>query len=392
MTSMLKQIRKSKLTKMILGSIIAMSFCGTAFAKYPAGSSEPSGTTNTREYVIHVEYQREQLANGLINPEIHHDAGIHETNNQCKEYFHDANLTVGDVNNLIDDLVSNDSLLAQNIKESNITSGKVEGNNLILNKDGQGNPVTIDVSSLKTDTYVTSGSYNGDNQTITLKRNEGQEDINIKLDNIAKATDLNDLEGRVTTNETNITNLQGDVSDLDNRVTTNETNITNLQGEVVESGHMDGNTLVLVKNNQQTVEVDGIATTNDIDEVQQQVDENRENIQKETSERKQEDARLDNRINGVEQEISDINGRLDRLDGKIEKGVALAIAHASLKPLDYDPECKWSGAMGVGSYKGKNALAAGVFYHESKDVMFNLSISTCQGDTGVGAGVAFKFK
>lgn len=109
------------------------------------------------------------------------------------------------------------------------------------------------------------------------------------------------------------------------------------------------------------------------------------------SEREEED-RLDERINGVEQSISDLNGRVNRLDGKINKGVALAIAHAALKPLDYDPNYKWSGALGVGNYHGENAIAAGAFYQANKDLMFNISISACGNEKGVGAGVSVRLK
>lgn len=406
---MMKNIKKSKLAKVILAAVMAMSVYGTAFAA--PGNIEPAGTTNTHGYEVHVTHSITTDSNGLKDANIIHPALDHSSS--CGEYVHDTNLTIGNINKVYDAFYDNDQKLYEDIqaeatarKNADIVSGKVEGNNLVLVGGDKKTKATIDVTSLKKDTYVTSGSYDSDSQTITLKQNEGQKDINIKLDNIAKADDLTNLENRVSNNETHITDLQGDVTNikndittikgdvtnLENRVSTNENNITTLQGEVIESGHMDGNTLVLVKDNQSTVEVDGIATTGDVDKVQNQVDQNRENIQKESSERKEEDARLNNRLQGVESDINDINGRLDRMDGKIEKGVALAIAHASLKPLDYDPQYKWSGAMGVGSYKSKNAIAAGLFYHENKDVMFNISVSACEGDTGVGAGVAVRFK
>ena len=179
-----------------------------------------------------------------------------------------------------------------------------------------------------------------------------------------------------------------------------------LEGQDISSGKMEGNTLVLEKNNQETIKVDGIASTGDIDGLQQQVTNNKKDIEtnatnieanrvaiaNETTERKTEDARLDGRIDGLSQDVSDLAGRVDRLDGKINKTGALAIAHASLKPLDYDPNYKWSGALATGSYHGENAIAAGIFYQPNKDLMLNFSISACGSENGVGAGISVRFK
>ena len=550
-----KSIRKSNLAKVVLASLFAMNIYGTAFAAPSGGFWGDDDVTNTRGRVEHVEYDSTTDATtGLKDPNIIHP-DMNDHTSQCGEYLHDTDVTVGDLNKVVDDLVSNDQKLNNDIKteasarenadnnlsqqiatetsnrqNNDIVSGQVNGDTLQLVK-GDNTTIDIDVAGLgggiKEDTYVTNGTYDGDSQTITLERNNGKEDINIQLDNVAKATDVEDLGDRVTTNETNISNIQGDVVDLTSRVETNETNISNIQndvtdiqgdvvnltsrvedneskitsnsvridalegetikggtfvdntitlekengsnivlegvasvtdvqneadareqkdkeleaaitqetadrkvaddklqaaiegeavlreeadkvlaGEDISNGRMEGNTLVLEKNNQGTIEVDGIASTGDINNLQDQVTNNRTDIDKntvniennkqaianETSERKAEDARLDGRIDGLQQDVSDLNGRVNRLDGKINKTGALAIAHASLKPLDYDPEYKWSGAMGVGNYHGENAIAAGVFYQPNRDVMLNFSISACGNEKGVGAGVSVRFK
>ena len=586
-----KSIRKSNLAKVVLASLFAMNIYGTAFAAPSGGFWGDDDVTNTRGRVEHVEYDSTTDATtGLKDPNIIHP-DMNDHTSQCGEYLHDTDVTVGDLNKVVDDLVSNDQKLNNDIKteasarenadnnlsqqiatetsnrqNNDIVSGQVNGDTLQLVK-GDNTTIDIDVTGLgggiKEDTYVTNGTYDGDSQTITLERNNGKEDINIQLDNVAKATDVEDLGDRVTTNETNISNIQGNVVDLTSRVETNETNISNIQndvtdiqgdvvdltsrvedneskitsnsvridalegetikggsfvdntitlekengnnivlegvasvtdvqneadareqkdkeleaaitqetadrkvaddklqaaiegeaairedadskleaaitqetsdrkvaddklqaaiegeavlreeadkvlaGEDISNGRMEGNTLVLEKNNQGTIEVDGIASTGDINNLQDQVTNNRTDIDKntvniennkqaianETSERKAEDARLDGRIDGLQQDVSDLNGRVNRLDGKINKTGALAIAHASLKPLDYDPEYKWSGAMGVGNYHGENAIAAGVFYQPNRDVMLNFSISACGNEKGVGAGVSVRFK
>ena len=229
------------------------------------------------------------------------------------------------------------------------------------------------------------------NNTITLNRVSGKNAISIE--GVASVTDVqNEENARKDADDALNGRINKEIADRDaaDKI---------LSGEDIASGHMNGNTLVLEKNNQKTVEVTGIATTGDISDLQTQVSDNRteiqnnkEKIEKETSERKAEDARLDGRIDGVEQSVSDLSGRIDRLDGKINKGVALSIAHASLKPLDYDPQYKWTGAIGVGSYHGENAVAAGAFYQANKDLMFNISISACGSEKGIGGGVSVRFK
>ena len=162
---------------------------------------------------------------------------------------------------------------------------------------------------------------------------------------------------------------------------------------------MNGNTLVLEKNNTKTVEVAGIATTGDIGNLQTQVSNNNTQIQnnqraiaKETADRTAEDARLDTRIDNLQQDVNYLGGEVRRLDGRINKGVALAIAQASLKPLPFDPKYKWSASMGVGSYHGENAIAAGIFYQPNNDLAFNISMSTCGGEKAYGGGVSVRFR
>ena len=173
-----------------------------------------------------------------------------------------------------------------------------------------------------------------------------------------------------------------------------------LQGQDIKSARMEGNTLILERNNSEQLSVDGIANTGDIDNLQTQVtnncnqiQQNTTNIRNEANERRQEDARLDQRIDAMHQDLAGITSRISSLEDRVNKVGALAIAHASLKPLTtYDYRYKWSGTFGTGHYKGANALAFGLFYQPNEDVLVNLSVSNCSGETGVGAGVTFRIK
>ena len=559
-----KKMNKKQLTAMVLATVMTVGNFAYTYADSDVGVDR------------NVKYTTSTDKDGIKDPNFTHYDGMNHTS-QCGEKIYDTKLTIGDLNKGMDDLVSNDKKLNQDIKneakarqdadaaeakarqDGDIVSGSVNNNKLTLVK-GDNSTVDIDVSGIQgKDTYVESGTYNSDDQKITLRRNDGT-DVDVQLDNVAKASDLNTVkdnvtnidnrvtkvEGDVTNIDNRVTKVEGDVTSIDNRVTTvegnvndltqrvtnNENNITNLQGDVtnikndvtnvkndvknlgdrvtkvegqdivkgeltdnkltltkkdnttvtvdgvaakadvdaeattradadakldqaikseattrasedvkldtkisneakarqdgdtkldhmisqetkdriaqdmvlqgqdIKSARMEGNTLILERNNTEQLSVDGIANTGDIDNLQTQVtnnynqiQQNTTNIHNEANERRQEDARLDQRIDAMHQDLAGITSRISSLEDRVNKVGALAIAHASLKPLTtYDYRYKWSGAFGTGHYKGANALAFGLFYQPNEDVLVNLSVSNCSGETGVGAGVTFRIK
>ena len=360
-----KSIRKSNLAKVVLASLFAMNIYGTAFAAPSGGFWGDDDVTNTRGRVEHVEYDSTTDATtGLKDPNIIHP-DMNDHTSQCGEYLHDTDVTVGDLNKVVDDLVSNDQKLNNDIKteasarenadnnlsqqiatetsnrqNNDIVSGQVNGDTLQLVK-GDNTTIDIDVTGLgggiKEDTYVTNGTYDGDSQTITLERNNGKEDINIQLDNVAKATDVEDLGDRVTTNETNISNIQGNVVDLTSRVETNETNISNIQndvtdiqgdvvdltsrvedneskitsnsvridaleGETIKGGSFVDNTITLEKENGNNIVLEGVASVTDVQneaDAREQKDKELEAaITQETADRKVADDKLQAAIEG----------------------------------------------------------------------------------------------
>ena len=544
------KMNKKQLTAMVLATVMTVGNFAYTYADSDVGVDR------------NVKYTTSTDKDGIKDPNFTHYDGMNHTS-QCGEKIYDTKLTIGDLNKGMDDLVSNDKKLNQDIKneakarqdadaaeakarqDGDIVSGSVNNNKLTLVK-GDNSTVDIDVSGIQgKDTYVESGTYNSDDQKITLRRNDGT-DVDVQLDNVAKASDLNTVKDNVTNIDNRVTKVEGDVTSIDNRVTTvegnvndltqrvtnNENNITNLQGDVtnikndvtnvkndvknlgdrvtkvegqdivkgeltdnkltltkkdnttvtvdgvaakadvdaeaktradadakldqaikseattrasedakldtkisneaktradadtkldhmisqetkdriaqdmvlqgqdIKSARMEGNTLILERNNSEQLSVDGIANTGDIDNLQTQVtnncnqiQQNTTNIRNEANERRQEDARLDQRIDAMHQDLAGITSRISSLEDRVNKVGALAIAHASLKPLTtYDYRYKWSGTFGTGHYKGANALAFGLFYQPNEDVLVNLSVSNCSGETGVGAGVTFRIK
>ena len=79
-----------------------------------------------------------------------------------------------------------------------------------------------------------------------------------------------------------------------------------------------------------------------------------------------------------------------QLSGDINKVGAGAAALAALHPEGYDPNDKWSFAIGYGHYKNANAGALGAFFKPNADTTVSLASTVGNGDSMVNMGVSFK--
>lgn len=87
-----------------------------------------------------------------------------------------------------------------------------------------------------------------------------------------------------------------------------------------------------------------------------------------------------------------INHVAQELQEEINRAAANSAALAALHPLGLDEDHKWSAAAGVGHYQGEQALAIGVFYKPTENVMVNVAgSSSTGGDTMMNAGVSYRF-
>lgn len=100
-------------------------------------------------------------------------------------------------------------------------------------------------------------------------------------------------------------------------------------------------------------------------------------INAEAAIRREEVARLDNRID-------DVNTRVDKVG-------AMAAAIASLKSIGYDPQAPSEFSIGLGQYKGETGVAMGFFHYPNKNFMINVSLSTAGGETMGGIGATWRF-
>lgn len=100
---------------------------------------------------------------------------------------------------------------------------------------------------------------------------------------------------------------------------------------------------------------------------------------------------LDNQVASNASNITNINGRVNNLDSKVNKVGAGAAALAALHPLDFDPDDKWDFAVGYGNYRDANSVAVGAFYRPDDDTMFSVGTNFGNGENMINAGVSFKF-
>lgn len=83
-----------------------------------------------------------------------------------------------------------------------------------------------------------------------------------------------------------------------------------------------------------------------------------------------------------------VNHKVTATAQEVKKVGARSAALAGLHPVD-DGTAKFSLAVATGGYKGENAVAMGMFYRPTKDVLVSAS-STVGGDTAYTVGVSFK--
>ena len=159
-----------------------------------------------------------------------------------------------------------------------------------------------------------------------------------------------------------------------------------------QTGHDEVNIAkgdVTVKNNRnaatpsQEVHLSDLGSLNNLDSELTARDEYKDNktavgaINAEAGIRREEVARLDNRID-------DVNNRVDKVG-------AMAAAIASLKSIGYDPQAPSEFSIGLGQYKGETGVAMGFFHYPNKNFMINVSLSTAGGETMGGIGATWRF-
>ena len=100
-------------------------------------------------------------------------------------------------------------------------------------------------------------------------------------------------------------------------------------------------------------------------------------------------ADINNRIDGVENQVISNSNRINQLGNRVNKVGAGAAALAALHPMDFDPDDKLTFSAGYGNYAGENAAAIGAYYRPDEKVMFSVAGTVGNGENMVNAGVSF---
>ena len=250
--------------------------------------------------------------------------------------------------------------------KSSTNALKLDGNTLSMNiEDTAGHTVSgsVDLSKFAqavdtNTTYTLMGQENKDNTTtITLKDNNGNKDT-----------------VRVATKDTRNTVKAGENVSLDTK--DNADGSHEYTVHVKADGKVEAGSTKIVSGdtvyNETRVKQDGkyVKVSNTAGE----------NL-----------SVLDNQVASNSSNITNLNGRVNSLDSKVNKVGAGAAALAALHPLDFDPDDKWDFAVGYGNYRDANSVAVGAFYRPDDDTMFSVGTNFGNGENMINAGVSFKF-
>lgn len=91
------------------------------------------------------------------------------------------------------------------------------------------------------------------------------------------------------------------------------------------------------------------------------------------------------------EEVARLDGRINDVNDRVNKVGAMAAAIASLKSIGYDPQAPSEFSIGLGQYKGETGVAMGFFHYPNKNFMVNVSLSTAGGETMGGIGATWRF-
>ena len=90
--------------------------------------------------------------------------------------------------------------------------------------------------------------------------------------------------------------------------------------------------------------------------------------------------------------IQTLNQQINKTYDKVQRVGAGAAALAALRPQDFSPEHPISGAVGLGHYDGKQAIAVGMYYRPTENFTVGFGASAAGNDDYMmNAGISYRF-
>lgn len=279
------------------------------------------------------------------------------------------------------------------INGNEITTGKITTDQLVIKGNGQGaagGTTSGGSIALAGDGSLKSDINDGTNHTTFETTKTGTtttvEDGTYTAKNEVKANKIGSV---ITGGTVEISQeLNAETGKITNAAGATSTELSNDGFAVKQNGYTDVNIAkgdVSVTNTQtgKQVNLSDLGSLGDLNEEITSREEYTSNktavgaINAEAGIRREEVARLDGRIN-------DVNDRVNKVG-------AMAAAIASLKSIGYDPQAPSEFSIGLGQYKGETGVAMGFFHYPNKNFMINVSLSTAGGETMGGIGATWRF-
>ena len=319
---------------------------------------------------------------------------------------------VGDVNNIASDIKNQDGSHTTVVDAVNNLNNKVGDLNYV--EGGKGNYVTNGENTTTSigkldkalkDVADTAAKHTkvegGNNITVTNTAKEG-EAANYKVE-LNKDIDVDTVTANtVTTGQTVMNNdgvkvgtdvsLNKDGLKVGDKVSVSATAVTAGQTSINNDGlavgpntslkadelKVDGKTYI----DKNGLNANGMQITNVADGK-----ENSDAVN--VGQLKESEKTINNRIDGVENQVVNNTNRINKLGSRVNKVGAGAAALAALHPMDFDPDDKLTFSAGYGNYAAENAAAIGAYYRPDEKVMFSVAGTVGNGENMVNAGVSF---
>lgn len=310
---------------------------------------------------------------------------------------------VGNVNNIASDIKNQDGSHTTVVNAVNNLNQKLDNKVGDLNyvEGGKGNYVTNGENTTTSigkldqalkDVAATAAKHTtvtqGDNITVTPGTNtDGSKNYNVALKKVITVESVTantfkadqtvmDKEGlkvgdNVSVSATAVTAGQTSISDEGLAVGPN----TSLKADELK---VDGKTYI----DKNGLNANGMQITNVADGK-----ENSDAVN--VGQLKESEKTINNRIDGVENQVISNSNRINQLGNRVNKVGAGAAALAALHPMDFDPDDKLTFSAGYGNYGGENAAPIGAYYRPDEKVMFSVAGTVGNGENMVNAGVSF---